>query len=101
MPPKKAEEVVKKPLLGRPTNHVKMGIVGLPNVRPRSLCAAWRVRCGGRPSSLIPSSLLAAGGQVVHVQPAVLHARTSGELPVLHGALRLAAASSLGRGSTA
>ncbi len=36
MPPKKAEEVVKKPLLGRPTNHVKMGIVGLPNVRPRS-----------------------------------------------------------------
>ena len=31
MPPKK-EEPVKKVLLGRPGNHVKMGIVGLPNV---------------------------------------------------------------------
>lgn len=31
MPPKK-EEPVKKPLLGRPGNNLKMGIVGLPNV---------------------------------------------------------------------
>lgn len=31
MPPKKEEEE-EKPLLGRPGNHVKMGIVGLPNV---------------------------------------------------------------------
>jgi len=31
MPPKK-EEPVKKVVLGRPGNHVKMGIVGLPNV---------------------------------------------------------------------
>ena len=31
MPPKK-EEPVKKILLGRPSNNVKMGIVGLPNV---------------------------------------------------------------------
>lgn len=32
MPPKKKEEVVVKPLLGRPSNNLKMGIVGLPNV---------------------------------------------------------------------
>ena len=31
MPPKK-EEAPKKILLGRPSNNVKMGIVGLPNV---------------------------------------------------------------------
>lgn len=31
MPPKK-EEPVKKVVLGRPTNNVKMGVVGLPNV---------------------------------------------------------------------
>src|SRR5438105_1644419 len=31
MPPKK-EEPAKKPLLGRPGNNLKMGIVGLPNV---------------------------------------------------------------------
>jgi obg-like ATPase 1 len=31
MPPKKAV-AVEKPLLGRPSNHLKMGIVGLPNV---------------------------------------------------------------------
>jgi ribosome biogenesis GTPase A len=31
MPPKKDEEE-EKPLLGRPGNNVKMGIVGLPNV---------------------------------------------------------------------
>jgi obg-like ATPase 1 len=32
MPPKKKTEDTKKPLLGRPSNNVKMGIVGLPNV---------------------------------------------------------------------
>lgn len=32
MPPKKDEGPVKKVLLGRPSNNVKMGIVGLPNV---------------------------------------------------------------------
>mmetsp|Transcript_48028 Transcript_48028/g.124758 ORF Transcript_48028/g.124758 Transcript_48028/m.124758 type:complete len:393 (-) Transcript_48028:672-1850(-) len=32
MPPKKAAQAVEKPLLGRPGNHVKAGIVGLPNV---------------------------------------------------------------------
>jgi hypothetical protein len=31
MPPKK-EEPIKKVLLGRPGNNVKMGVVGLPNV---------------------------------------------------------------------
>jgi ribosome biogenesis GTPase A len=31
MPPKK-NQIVEKPLLGRPGNHLKMGIVGLPNV---------------------------------------------------------------------
>lgn len=31
MPPKK-QQVVEKPLLGRPGNNLKMGIVGLPNV---------------------------------------------------------------------
>jgi obg-like ATPase 1 len=32
MPAKKKEEVVKKVLLGRPKNTLKMGLVGLPNV---------------------------------------------------------------------
>jgi obg-like ATPase 1 len=32
MPPKAAPEPVVKPLLGRPSNNLKMGIVGLPNV---------------------------------------------------------------------
>ena len=32
MPPKGKEEAPKKVLLGRPSNNVKMGIVGLPNV---------------------------------------------------------------------
>ena len=32
MPPKKKVEVVKKVLLGRPKNTLKMGLVGLPNV---------------------------------------------------------------------
>jgi obg-like ATPase 1 len=32
MPPKKKGAEVEKPFLGRPGNHVKMGIVGLPNV---------------------------------------------------------------------
>lgn len=32
MPPKKDEGPPKKVLLGRPSNNVKMGIVGLPNV---------------------------------------------------------------------
>jgi obg-like ATPase 1 len=32
MPPKKAEDEEPRILLGRPTNSVKMGIVGLPNV---------------------------------------------------------------------
>jgi obg-like ATPase 1 len=32
MPPKKKKAAVDKPFLGRPGNHVKMGIVGLPNV---------------------------------------------------------------------
>mmetsp|Transcript_12460 Transcript_12460/g.13654 ORF Transcript_12460/g.13654 Transcript_12460/m.13654 type:complete len:394 (+) Transcript_12460:64-1245(+) len=32
MPPKKKAEVVEKPLLGRPGNTLKIGIVGLPNV---------------------------------------------------------------------
>jgi len=32
MPAKKKEEVVKKVLLGRPRNTLKMGLVGLPNV---------------------------------------------------------------------
>jgi len=32
MPPKKKKEGDEKPWLGRPGNHVKMGIVGLPNV---------------------------------------------------------------------
>jgi obg-like ATPase 1 len=32
MPPKKKEEPVKKVLLGRASNTLKMGLVGLPNV---------------------------------------------------------------------
>jgi len=32
MPPKKKEEVVTKPILGKFSSHLKMGIVGLPNV---------------------------------------------------------------------
>lgn len=32
MPPKKQEEPVKKNRLGRPTNNLKMGIVGMANV---------------------------------------------------------------------
>jgi obg-like ATPase 1 len=32
MPPKKKEEPVKKQLLGRTSNMLKMGLVGLPNV---------------------------------------------------------------------
>jgi len=32
MPAKKKEEKINKPLLGRPTNNLKVGIVGLPNV---------------------------------------------------------------------
>jgi len=32
MPPKKKGQELEKPWLGRPGNHVKMGIVGLPNV---------------------------------------------------------------------
>lgn len=36
MPPKK-QQVVEKPKLGRPSNNLKMGIVGLPNVGKSSL----------------------------------------------------------------
>ena len=36
MPPKK-DEAPKRVLLGRPTNTVKMGLVGLPNVGKSSL----------------------------------------------------------------
>jgi|TARA_B110000238_G_C15784017_1_gene293037 obg-like ATPase 1 len=32
MPPKKKEEPVKKVILGRSSNTLKMGLVGLPNV---------------------------------------------------------------------
>jgi ribosome biogenesis GTPase A len=32
MAPKKASSLVQKPLLGRPSNNLKMGIVGMPNV---------------------------------------------------------------------
>lgn len=32
MPPKAVPETIAKPLLGRPSNNLKMGIVGLPNV---------------------------------------------------------------------
>ena len=32
MPPKKKEEPVKKVILGRPSNNLAMGLVGLPNV---------------------------------------------------------------------
>lgn len=32
MPPKKKAEPERKVLLGRPSNHLKMGLVGLPNV---------------------------------------------------------------------
>jgi len=32
MPPKKKEEEGPKVLLGRPTNSLRMGLVGLPNV---------------------------------------------------------------------
>ena len=32
MAPKKGATLVQKPLLGRPSNNLKMGIVGLPNV---------------------------------------------------------------------
>lgn len=32
MPPKKATAEAPKPLLGRPSNNLKMGVVGLPNV---------------------------------------------------------------------
>ena len=32
MPPKKKEVAEKKVLLGRPSNHLRMGLVGLPNV---------------------------------------------------------------------
>jgi obg-like ATPase 1 len=34
---KKKDEPVKRVLLGRPGNHVKMGIVGLPNVGKSSM----------------------------------------------------------------
>jgi len=37
MPPKKKNETVKKALLGRPTNSVKIGLVGMPNVGKSSL----------------------------------------------------------------
>mmetsp|Transcript_2278 Transcript_2278/g.3802 ORF Transcript_2278/g.3802 Transcript_2278/m.3802 type:complete len:392 (+) Transcript_2278:77-1252(+) len=37
MAPKKGEEAPKRVLLGRPSNNVKMGIVGLPNVGKSSL----------------------------------------------------------------
>lgn len=37
MPPKKKEEVVARTLLGRPTNSVKIGLVGMPNVGKSSL----------------------------------------------------------------
>jgi ribosome biogenesis GTPase A len=37
MPPKKASPEEKRPLLGRPGNNVKAGIVGLPNVGKSSL----------------------------------------------------------------
>jgi hypothetical protein len=37
MPPKKAPKEEKKALLGRPSNNLKMGIVGMPNVGKSSL----------------------------------------------------------------
>jgi len=43
MPPKKKGAVDDKPFLGRPSNHVKMGIVGLPNVGKSS---TFNLMCG-------------------------------------------------------
>ena len=37
MAPKKNQQVVEKPRLGRPSNNLKMGIVGLPNVGKSTL----------------------------------------------------------------
>ncbi|KAJ3315432.1 hypothetical protein HDV04_002974 [Boothiomyces sp. JEL0838] len=62
MPPKKAQ-VVEKPLLGRPGNNLKMGIVGLPNVDPAESRVAvpdarfdWLVGFH-KPKSVIPAYL--------------------------------------------
>ena len=37
MPPKKKEEVVEKPILGRFSSHLKIGICGMPNVGKSTL----------------------------------------------------------------
>ena len=59
MPPKKEEEE-EKPLLGRPGNHVKMGIVGLPNVGKSSffnLMCRMNVPAENRPFCTIDPNL--------------------------------------------
>ncbi len=59
VPPKKEEEE-EKPLLGRPGNHVKMGIVGLPNVGKSSffnLMCKMNVPAENRPFCTIDPNL--------------------------------------------
>ena len=59
MPPKKEEEE-EKPLLGRPSNHVKMGIVGLPNIGKSSffnLMCRMNVPAENRPFCTIDPNL--------------------------------------------
>ena len=59
MPPKKEEEE-EKPLLGRPGNHVKLGIVGLPNVGKSSffnLMCKMNVPAENRPFCTIDPNL--------------------------------------------
>jgi obg-like ATPase 1 len=54
MPPKKTQ-AVEKPLFGRPGNHLKMGIVGLPNVGKSSFFNS--ITNSAMPSEVIPTKI--------------------------------------------